>query len=70
MLLLFTLDGKRWFLLDSKKLITLSLKANQKKIFNFKTTMNGSKVKKEDVAPSNNFFELLAKVKQLIKNRV
>ena len=69
MLLLFTLDGKRWFLLDSKKLITLSLKANQKKICNFKTTMNGSKVKKEDVAPSNN-FELFAKVKQLIKNRV
>ena len=35
------------------------LKANQKKVCNFKTTKNGSKVKKEDTAPSNNFFDLL-----------
>ena len=27
----------------------------------------GSKVKKEDTAPSNNFFELLPEAKQLIK---
>ena len=63
---MLTLAEKRWFLSGSKKLMML-LKANQKKVCNFKTTKNGSKVKKEDTAPSNNFFELLPKAKQLIK---
>ena len=62
---MLTLAEKRWFLSGSKKLMML-LKANQKKVCNFKTTKNGSKVKKEDTAPSNN-FELLPKAKQLIK---
>ena len=57
---MLTLAEKRWFLSGSKKLMML-----------LKTTKNGSKVKKEDTAPSNNFFELLPKAKQLIKkNRV
>ena len=55
---MLTLAEKRWFLSGSKKLMML-LKANQKKVCNFKTTKNGSKVKKEDTAPSNNFFDLL-----------
>ena len=63
---MLTLAEKRWFLSGSKKLMML-LKANQKKVCNFKITKNGSKVKKEDTAPSNNFFELLPKAKQLIK---
>ena len=63
---MLTLAEKRWFLSGSKKLMML-LKANQQKVCNFKTTKNGSKVKKEDTAPSNNFFELLPKAKQLIK---
>ena len=63
---MLTLAEKRWFISGSKKLMML-LKANQKKVCNFKTTKNGSKVKKEDTAPSNNFFELLPKAKQLIK---
>ena len=63
---MLTLAEKRWFLSGSKKLMML-LKANQKKVCKFKRTKNGSKVKKEDTAPSNNFFELLPKAKQLIK---
>ena len=63
---MLSLAEKRWFLSGSKKLMML-LKANQKKVCNFKTTKNGSKVKKEDTAPSNNFFELLPEAKQLIK---
>ena len=63
---MLTLAEKRWFLSGSKKLMML-FKANQQKVCNFKTTKNGSKVKKEDTAPSNNFFELLPKAKQLIK---
>ena len=55
---MLTLAEKRWFLSGSKKLMML-LKANQKKVCNFKTTKNGSKIKKEDTAPSNNFFDLL-----------
>ena len=45
---MLTLAEKRWFLPGSKKLMML-LKANQKKVCNFKTTKNGSKVKKRKI---------------------